>query len=232
MLNDSLGNHTYYATAADSYGNIGRDPATGYKTFIVSQFAVVQKAGIQKTPIQKTQVAVRSPYEIPADEPPGGVIDTTPPAVYVLNSPLYPVSGQQVWIIANATDDTGLRSVLVYLDGWNIAQCYPSSRFVSCQAAALNLSVGNHTYYAVANVRTCASSPCIYSRYGIYAGNHTYYATATDTSGNVGRNPPAGYKTFTIGSASRTIIIREARMPNSILDPISSFLNKFAEKLS
>ncbi|MFH1311192.1 MAG: Ig-like domain-containing protein [Nanoarchaeota archaeon] len=45
--------------------------------------------------------------------------------------------------------------------------------------------------------RTCTSSPCAYS--GIPpAGPHTYYADATDSYGNIGRDPLSGTKSFIV----------------------------------
>lgn len=68
------------------------------------------------------------------------------------------------------------------------------------------------------NVKTCNSSPCSYN--ALYsAGSHTYYANATDTSGNVGRDPTSGTKSFTV-----TSVIDTTPPIISIISPINGSL--------
>lgn len=52
-------------------------------------------------------------------------------------------------------------------------------------------------------VKSCASSPCVFSKTYSIAGTHTYYATAKDASNNVGR-APATYSTFAVGGSAST----------------------------
>ncbi|MBS3147914.1 DUF4215 domain-containing protein [Candidatus Woesearchaeota archaeon] len=47
---------------------------------------------------------------------------------------------------------------------------------------------------------TCTVSPCTFDSTYLL-GLHTYYATATDVSGNEGRNPISGTKTFTVSNS-------------------------------
>jgi len=95
---------------------------------------------------------------------------TTKPVVYVYHSPLYPTVNQSVTLYATATDDVNVTQMDMVLDGEIVKTCYPNTR----------------------------SGNCSYTRTFSTTGNHTYYAQALDNSGNYGRDPTSGTKTFTV----------------------------------
>ncbi|WP_415281128.1 PQQ-dependent sugar dehydrogenase [Candidatus Nitrososphaera sp. FF02] len=77
--------------------------------------------------------------------------DTTPPAVLVSHSPQNPSSSQAVTITATATDNVGLSSVEIFVDGSSIGSCPSSGTSDSCAKPAGTFAEGSsHTYYATA----------------------------------------------------------------------------------
>jgi hypothetical protein len=99
----------------------------------------------------------------------GGAGDTIPPAVTsVSHSPPSPTSSQAVEITATATDNAGLSSVEIFVDGSSIGSCAVSSTSASCVKSG-----------------------------GPYApdSSHTYSATATDAQGLTGSSAE---KTFLV----------------------------------
>ena len=122
-------NYTYYATATDTSGNVGRDPQMGgYKLIRVGQSTGGKEVISTEASIQAS--------------------DTTPPTVYVNHFPVCPTVGiNNINITATATDDMQLRNIRIYYDSTFgiIAQCSSSP----C-SAVVNGTPGNHTYFATA----------------------------------------------------------------------------------
>lgn len=114
-----------------------------------------------------------------AADPPTGtkiltiVADTVKPSmVWLAHSPVNPLVGQTVTISGTACDTGGIKNATIYLDG---------------------SAVKTNTYTDLPNCISISYS----ASFGA-AGSHTYYMTAADTSNNVGRNPSAGTKSFTV----------------------------------
>ena len=81
----------------------------------------------------------------------GGSGDTTPPAVSASHSPQSPSSSQMVTITASATDDVGLSSVEIFVDGSSIGSCAVSGTSASCAKSGGPYALGSsHTYSATA----------------------------------------------------------------------------------
>ncbi len=105
----------------------------------------------------------------------GPVGDKTSPTVSASHDILNPQPGQEVTIIATASDDSGKTpSIALFVDGSVVAaRCYN-----------------------IEGARICEYKSAYAS------GTHNYYATATDSSGNVGRYPSSGARSFTVGSGT------------------------------
>lgn len=77
--------------------------------------------------------------------------DTTPPTVSVSHSPLDPTSSQAVTFTASASDNAGLSSIEVFVDGASIGSCAVSGLSANCVKSAGPYTSGtSHTYYAQA----------------------------------------------------------------------------------
>jgi len=103
----------------------------------------------------------------------GGSSDTIPPTASVLHSPQNPSSSQVVTFSASATDNIGLGSIEIFVDGSSIGTCTVSGLSASCAKSAGPYPSGS---------------------------SHTYYATATDGQGLLGSSSPAG--TFSVASSN------------------------------
>ena len=229
----SAGSHTYYATATDNYGNVGRDPASGTKSFTVTAPNTSPTVLVTHNPANPTvgqtvtvtanandNVQVRTIavfvdgvqannctvnaasgscqysasygsmgthtyYAIVVDnvgasgrDPSSGTksftVSTvnTPPTVSVVHSPATPNVGQTVTFTADATDNSQVRSIAIFVDGIQANNC------------TINAASGSCSYQ---------------TSYGS-TGSHTYYAQAVDNNGVLGRDPSSGTKSFTVSS--------------------------------
>ncbi|MBI4091401.1 hypothetical protein HY419_01460, partial [candidate division WWE3 bacterium] len=72
--------------------------------------------------------------------------DITPPSVSVIHSPASPTQGQTVTITATASDNVGVASIQIFLDGTSTKTCASSP----CTYSSSSLPVGSHAYYATA----------------------------------------------------------------------------------
>lgn len=85
----------------------------------------------------------------PPPPPTGG--DTTPPSVAASHSPSSPSSTDTVTFTASASDNAGLSSIEIFVDGTSLGSCAVSSLSANCIKSAGPYSSGSsHTYYATA----------------------------------------------------------------------------------
>ena len=81
----------------------------------------------------------------------GGGSDTVPPTVSASHSPQNPTSSQTVSVTASATDNVGLSSIGVFVDGSSIGTCAVAGTSASCTKTAGPFAQGtSHTYHATA----------------------------------------------------------------------------------
>jgi len=74
--------------------------------------------------------------------------DLTPPTFTQLsNNPLSPNNVQQVTFTASASDQNGIKTITIYVDGLSIGTC---DFLTTCQITAGPYSLGPHNYYAIA----------------------------------------------------------------------------------
>ncbi len=106
--------------------------------------------------------------------------DTTSPTLFVYHNPSYLTIGNNVTIIANASDDVRLSSIIILIDYVNVKNCSSSP----CIYTKSGLMYGNHTYYAVARDTSgnSATDPTI--------GTKSFYVTdITPPAVSVGHAP-------------------------------------------
>ena len=113
------------------------------------------------------------------------VVDTTAPTVSVSHLPTSPTSSQTITFTATASDPSGINSISIYVDD------------------------------LITHKKTCNAVLTCEFVGGPYpdTSSHNYYATAEDGVGNIGRDPNAGTKSFTVNDAvSGTLEVKSIEM--------------------
>jgi hypothetical protein len=81
----------------------------------------------------------------------GSIIPDNPPTISVTRSPFHPNSTQTVTFSASATDDKGLSSIKIFIDGSSIGSCSVAGTSASCSKTSGPYGTGtSHSFYATA----------------------------------------------------------------------------------
>ena len=220
------GLHTYYADATDSYGNVGRDPLTGNKSFSVTQADTqnptvaityptggslisnsnIVVSGTSNDDIRVTSVRVRlnqaALWSTAAGTNSWGIPLTLIPGTNVIEAQSFDASGKSSSIasvnveLELGGDETNPTVSVIHSPNNPL-----TTDTVTLTATASDESGISQIRIFVNDVltRTCTfTTTCATSARTYSIDTHTYYAEAVDGAGNVGTDPLTGTKSFSV----------------------------------